>query len=136
MAADPTATWRRLITDDQGHAVDYGRTVYRPPADLREFVIARDRTCRGVGCNRVARRCEQDHLVAWADGGTTDRANLASECSRDHHIRHDCGWTVRRADNGTITWTSPSGRRYEKVPERHPVDRTRPRLGDSDPPPF
>lgn len=140
MAADPTATWRRLVTDELGHVRDYGRTVYRPPADLRELVIARDRICRGVGCHRSARHCEQDHIVAWADGGATDRANLAPECTRDHHIRHDCGWAVHRAHDGTVTWTSPSGRRYDKPAETHPVDRTRPRpddsQDDSDPPPF
>jgi hypothetical protein len=46
IAADETGTWRRLITDERGHLLDYGRTTYRPPKDLADHVIARDRTCR------------------------------------------------------------------------------------------
>jgi hypothetical protein len=54
IAADETGTWRRLLTDERAHLVDYGRTTYRPPKDLAEHVIARDRTCRYPHCNRQA----------------------------------------------------------------------------------
>jgi hypothetical protein len=54
LAADPSGTWRRLVTDELGHLVDYGRTTYEPPTDLAQFVIARDRTCRAPGCERPA----------------------------------------------------------------------------------
>jgi hypothetical protein len=30
IASDPTATWRRLVTDEQGRLIDYGQTRYRP----------------------------------------------------------------------------------------------------------
>jgi hypothetical protein len=137
MAADPSGTWRRLVTDERGHLLDYGRTTYRPPADLREYVIARDRTCRGIGCHRQARRCELDHVHDWDDGGQTDAGNLAPECRRDHHLKHDAGWTVRRRADGTVEWTSPAGRAYEKPPETYPVDHTRPpKKPAADPPPF
>jgi hypothetical protein len=43
LAADPSGTWRRLVTDELGHLIDYGRSTYEPPADLARFVIARDR---------------------------------------------------------------------------------------------
>jgi hypothetical protein len=49
IAADPTGTWRRLITDPAGQVRDYGRTRYRPPADLAEYIQARDRHCRFPG---------------------------------------------------------------------------------------
>ena len=134
IAADPSGTWRRLITDERGHVLNYGRTVYRPPADLREFVIARDHTCRGIGCQRTARRSEVDHIHPWAQGGRTDADNLTPECSRDHHLKDDAGWTVRLAPDGTVRWTSPSGRTYDKPPHRYPVDTTT--QADPDPPPF
>ncbi|MGH8862900.1 MAG: DUF222 domain-containing protein, partial [Jatrophihabitantaceae bacterium] len=125
IAADPTGTWRRLVTDERGRLVDYGRTRYRPPADLREFVIARDRTCRGIGCHRNARRCDLDHVHDWTTGGDTTAANLEPKCRRDHHLKHDAGWRSERLPDGTSRWTSPTGRVYDKAPERHPVDRTR-----------
>ena len=80
LAADPTGTWHRLIHDEHGRLIDYGRTRYRPPQDLTDHVIARDRTCRGPNCHRDARRTELDHLVPWAEGGQTNAANLTPLC--------------------------------------------------------
>ena len=60
IAADQSGTWRRLVTDETGRLVNYGRSTYRPPKDLADHVIARDRTCRFPTCNRKAGRCEID----------------------------------------------------------------------------
>lgn len=44
LAAD--ANWVRFVTDPvTGALLDYGRTVYRPPQALADYVIARDRVC-------------------------------------------------------------------------------------------
>jgi hypothetical protein len=56
IATDEDATWRRLITDELGKLVDYGRTTYGPPAELRDFVINRDRTCQFPTCNLPRKR--------------------------------------------------------------------------------
>ena len=98
VAADPTGTWRRLITDDQGTLIDYGRRRYRPTKPLERFVRARDRECQFPGCHRGATRCEIDHRVAWADGGPTDADNLICLCTRHHHAKHEGGWTVARLE--------------------------------------
>jgi hypothetical protein len=45
LASDESGTWRRLVTDDTGQLLDYGRRTYRPPANLTDHVIARDKTC-------------------------------------------------------------------------------------------
>jgi hypothetical protein len=39
------ATWRRLLTDEQGVLLDVGRQTYRPPAALRDFVQAGQDLC-------------------------------------------------------------------------------------------
>jgi hypothetical protein len=65
LAADRTGTWRRLVTDELGRLRDYGRTRYRPPADLHDFVVARDQTCAFPTCHRQASRCELDHIDPW-----------------------------------------------------------------------
>jgi hypothetical protein len=40
IAADQSGTWRRLLTDPATSALlDHGRTTYRPPRDLTDFVI-------------------------------------------------------------------------------------------------
>lgn len=140
IAADPTGTWHRLVTDHHGHLLDYGRTRYRPPATLTNHVHARDLTCRMPHCNRPATTCDIDHVTAWADGGTTTPTNLHSLCSRDHHLKHEAGWTTQRLPDGTTRWTTPTGHTYDKPPEQLPLDTTLTRAaspkppGDPDPP--
>jgi Domain of unknown function (DUF222) len=132
LAGDPTGTWRRLVTDEDGQLLDYGRHVYRPPANLRDHVIARDGTCRMPGCHRPARRSQLDHLEPWAAAGRhgdTTADNLHAVCGRHHHLKHKAGWQVTRTDTGETDWTSPTGHRYSKPAAQLPIDHT------ADPPP-
>ena len=124
IAADPTGTWRRLVTDPLGGVIDVGRTAYEPPQDLTDHVLARDRICRFPGCRRRARRCEIDHQTAWGDGGCTDECNLECLCSRHHHLKHEAGWTVLGDPNDDVLWVAPTGHTYLDPPGRHPTDRT------------
>jgi hypothetical protein len=66
-----------------------------------------------------ATRTEVDHVIAWADGGTTDPDNLHTLCERHHHLKHEAGWSVRRSTDGTTTWISPTGRTYDLGPARY-----------------
>lgn len=112
-------TWRRLLTDPQSGALrDYGRTVYQPPADLREYILARDPVCSFPGCQRPARQCQLDHIVEWQDGGTTSEGNLQPVCLRHHICKTVGGWTVSRDHDGWITWASPAGNTYTTRPTR------------------
>jgi hypothetical protein len=135
IAADPTGTWARLITDERGHLLEYGRSTYRPPADLSRFVIARDRTCCFPGCSRAALRCDLDHRIAWDAGGCTDPENLYALCPRHHRMKHEGGWSYRALEGGDIDWTSPTGHRHRRDVATYPVDRTT-RPAGPDPPPF
>jgi len=110
IAADPTATWRRLLTDPAtGQLLEYGRTTYRPPANLADHVIARDKRCVFPHCRRPARHCDLDHAEAWCTGGETCEHNLHPLCTRHHHAKHNAGWTVQRPDDGSYRWTAPTG---------------------------
>jgi HNH endonuclease/uncharacterized protein DUF222 len=112
IATDPTGTWRRLVTDGTGQLLDYGRRTYRPPANLTDHVIARDTTCTFPGCRRPARLCDLDHREAWDDGGETNADNVAALCPRHHNAKHHAGWQVRRRQDGSREWSSPTGHRY------------------------
>jgi hypothetical protein len=115
IAAD--ATWRRLLTDPAtGGLLDYGRSTYRPPADLADFVLARDRTCRFPGCRQPAHRCDLDHTRPYPDG-ETNAENLGVLCRRHHRLKHETRWTVEHDGDGTFVWTSPTGHRYVVEPQ-------------------
>jgi hypothetical protein len=130
IAHDPSGTWRRLLTDHAGRLLHYGRSTYRPPAPLRDHITTEHKTCTFPGCRRRSCTSEIDHITAWDDGGPTDPENLHPPCKRHHDTKHHTAWTVSKNGNATITWTSPTGRRYETDPTRHPIDTT------TDPPPF
>lgn len=124
LAAD--ATWRRLLTDPvTGEALEFGTATYRPPAALRRYVWARDRTCRFPSCVRPAHKSELDHTVPFPEGGT-DEANIGPFCKRHHRTKHRSEWLVEQPRPGCFRFSSPAGRTYERLPE--------PVLGD--PPPF
>jgi hypothetical protein len=134
IAFDPTGTWRRLVTDQHGRLLDHGRSRYRPPAALADHVRARDITCRFPTCNQAARRCELDHTLAWAAGGSTDPNHLHALCPRHHHLKHEAGWHCTRRTDGTTHWTSPTGHHYRKPPEQLPTDTTARRPAEADEP--
>lgn len=143
LAAD--GTWRRILTDPRsGALLDYGRTTYHPPADLREHVLAAYPRCTFPGCGRPARGCHLDHVHEWRHGGHTCAENLHPLCLRHHTCKTTGTWSVTRERDGGLTWTSPTGRtahvpppRLHPPPQGQPPPARRPQ-GDPalDPPPF
>ena len=111
------AVMRRVIADPTtGELLDYGRRTYAVPQRLRDFIAARDRTCRFPGCGTSATRCEIDHAIPWSRGGETNRGNLGALCVRHHQLKTHGGWRIVDSDpHGGCTWISPQGRRYEHV---------------------
>jgi len=118
IAAD--GTWRRILTDPvSGTILDYGRTTNRPPAALADYVRARDRVCRFPTCQRPAAQCGIDHKKPYPQG-ETNPDNLWTLCRRHRRLKdHHTGWTVTGNPNEKVTWTSPTGRRYESCPHRY-----------------
>jgi uncharacterized protein DUF222 len=107
------ATWRRLLTDQRGTLLEVGRRTYRPPAALRDFVQARDKTCVFPGCSVPAHRADLDHTTAFP-AGPTEAANLGVMCRTHHRLKQDPRWTVTQPTPGTFVWTSPSTRTYTR----------------------
>lgn len=122
LAADPNSTWQRLITDPAGRLIDYGRTVYRPPADLDHYIRAKYQTCTYPTCSRRADTSELDHVIPWSEGGPTNADNLIPLCLRHHHLKHEAGWTIKHHPRtGTTEWTSPHGRHYTNIATELPT---------------
>lgn len=107
------ATWKRFITDPiSGNLLDFGRSSYEPPQILKDFLIARDRTCRFPGCRRSATLSDLDHAQSWDDGGHTSAENLGALCRRHHRMKTHDGWKVESFPDGSCTWTSPLGKKF------------------------
>lgn len=109
LAAHAPSFVRLLTHPVTGVVLDLDRTVYRPPADLKKWVGARDYQCDFIGCGRLAQDCDIDHLIARVDGGATSDTNLHVLCRNHHRLKHMSKWKPARAPDGTVTWTSPTG---------------------------
>ena len=135
---------RVLTHPETGAVLSVGRDRYRVPADLKTALAIRDETCRFPGCRRRATRCDIDHATAWQHGGRTDLDNLERLCHKHHRLKHELGWRVAHDGGGSVTWTSPAGRRYGTEPARRvgppgarpslqPAPRTRSAAADGSP---
>lgn len=85
---------------------------YRPSAELERFIRCRDMTCRFPGCDRPAEFTDIDHTVPYPLG-PTHASNLKCLC-RKHHLLKTfwTGWRDQQRPDGTVVWTSPTGRTY------------------------
>ena len=107
------AKWKRFITEPQtGNLLDFGRESYEPPQQLKDFLIARDRTCRFPGCRRSALLSDLDHAESWDSGGSTSPDNIGALCRRHHRLKTHDGWKIESFADGSCTWTSPLGKQF------------------------
>jgi Domain of unknown function (DUF222) len=90
---------------------------YHPPGRLRDFIIARDQTCRFPGCRQPAWRGDLDHTVPYDDGGPTCRCNLGALCRTHHRLKQHLCWHLEQPAPGVLTWTTPAGRKYTVIPD-------------------
>ena len=107
---------RILVHPVTSAILDYDRTTYAVPSDLRTVLRIRDEKCRAIGCNRAAENCDVDHTDDWALGGATALTNLANLCSPHHRVKTHTRVKMRNLPNGDIEWTAPSGRVYTTHP--------------------
>lgn len=110
-----------MLVDDDGRLLARAKRGYRPPAELVQLVMARDRCCTFPGCARPAASCDLDHLQPFRTGGQSTAANLHALCRRHHRAKHQAGWRPARTDIGTTEWLSPTGHRYRSRPEPLPA---------------
>jgi hypothetical protein len=118
-AAPAIKSWvRRLYTDPgTGQLIDADsrRRLFSPAA--RQYLIARDQTCRGPFCDAPIRHA--DHVVPHEQGGPTRTVNGQGLCERCNHTKEQPGWqSVVDADG--ITITTPTGHTARSVPPPPP----------------
>ncbi|MBG6216828.1 hypothetical protein IWX75_001272 [Arthrobacter sp. CAN_A6] len=121
LAAHAPSFTRILTHPETGAILSLGRTSYVVPADLRNWLRIRDKTCRHPGCNRGAINSEIDHTTPWAHGGETSHTNLGHLCRYHHALKTAGHWHYTQPIPGTIVATSPAGRTYTTYPEAIPA---------------
>ncbi len=114
LVADGADSFYRVLTDPRdGAPLEIGRSSYRVPKALRQWLRLRDGKCPFPGCNSTSLDNDADHLLAWADGGTTGISNLGQPCRKHHRLKHGSAWRPTTASKtGPPGWTSPAGRQY------------------------
>ncbi len=103
---------------------------YEVPDRLREQVALRDHTCVFPWCTRSARKIDADHVIPYAEGGTTSSDNIAPLCRRHHRLKTHSAWSYTMLEPGSFLWSSPHG--YQFLRDHHGAldvsrDQTRPR---------
>jgi len=99
-------TLARLLLAD-GQVLDHGRSIRLATPTLRDAILARDGTCRYPGCDAPAAWADIHHIRAWAEGGTTDIAQLVALCGAHHGLVHRRGHGLTVDDDGTVIFTFP-----------------------------
>jgi hypothetical protein len=106
--------------------IDSGAALrYQPTVAMERWIRCRDLTCRFPGCDRPAEFCDIDHTVPFnradpAAGGLTVPWNLKCLCRQHHRLktfyRGPGGWRDEQLPDGTVIWTSPTGKIYRTTP--------------------
>ncbi|WAH99683.1 DUF222 domain-containing protein [Arthrobacter sp. MMS18-M83] len=114
LITDGADSFHRVLTDPRdGAPLEIGRTSYRLTKAQRQWLRLRDGKCPFPGCNNHSLDNDADHLLAWAEGGTTGISNLGQPCPKHHRLKHRTAWTPTTASkNHPPGWTSPSQRHY------------------------
>lgn len=123
--AGTVSGWDRVLTHPiTGALLAVDR--YRPGADLKRHLRARDQRCRFPACGYASTDCDIDHHHDAALGGVTGEPNLGHLCRRHHMLKHHSPWMVEALGAGVYAWTSPTGRVYvDRPPPQNTVTFTK-----------
>ncbi len=82
---------------------------YEAPDRLKQHNELVDVHCVFPYCTRPAARCDTDHVVPYAEGGTTSSDNTAPLCRRHHRAKTHSSWGYSVIGRGAYLWTTPNG---------------------------
>ncbi len=109
LVADGAESFHRVLTDPRdGAPLEIGRESYRIPKAMRQWLRLRDGKCPFPGCTNQSLDNEADHILAWANGGTTGISNLGQPCHKHHRLKHTTRMdTHRQPPHEPPGWTHP-----------------------------
>src|SRR5262249_15188191 len=92
---------------------------YAPPPRLRDFITARDGTCRFPTCRQPVWRCALDHPVPYQKGGKTASCTWGGLCGFHPLTKQHRLWQLVQPAPGSFAWITPTGRTYYAQPDQH-----------------
>jgi len=108
----------RILLGSDSAIIDVGRAKRTVHPSLLRALKARDRRCAWPGCDHAPSFTNAHHLIHWIRGGLTVLDNLVLLCYRHHHMAHEGGWQLVKADDGRILAIPP--REFSQLPARGP----------------
>jgi hypothetical protein len=87
-----------ILFDDDGQALNLGRSQRLHSAKQRVAIATRDGGCLAPDCERPASWCEVHHIHEFGQGGSTDLADGVLLCRHHHMLVHNNHWRVVRRD--------------------------------------
>jgi len=111
---------RRVVVDSANVVTELGtrRRVFTGAA--REAALLLSNFCDHAGCEIRARHGQVDHMIGWAEGGTTSQHNAQSRCGPHNRFKHREGWRTKRDERGRTYDIKPDGTIVLPVGERPP----------------
>ncbi|NNG34756.1 HNH endonuclease [Nakamurella aerolata] len=108
---------RRVVTDPvTGIAMAADPRRRRFDAGVRKLIALRDRRCREPYCDAPIRHT--DHVEPYRRGGPSTLDNGQGLCAGGNYVKEIPGWRSEPGPGGTVTVTTPMGRRYRTRPPR------------------
>jgi hypothetical protein len=91
---------------------------YKVTGRLRRLLFTRALRCEFPGCGARAVRCDAEHDLPWP-AGPTCACNLGPCCRRHHRVKQE-GWTKTRQADGSVRWTTRTGRTWTSRNQHQP----------------
>ncbi len=85
-----------ILFDDDGQALNLGRTQRLHNSRQRSVISARDGGCIEPGCDRPPSWTEVHHITEFSRGGNTDVADGVCLCRYHHMLVHNNDWRITR----------------------------------------
>ena len=133
IAADPDATWYRMLTDPAGQMVELSTTSYKPTAPIWRHVTAHWVSCFEPDCHAPATQVELDHRIPWPRGETRT-GNLWPGCKRGHTAKHTPGFSIEQTPDGSFALRTRAGFTHPITPPEQPAGETWPDLPPAEQP--
>jgi hypothetical protein len=111
---------RRVVVDSKNVVTELGvrsrvfTGAARDAAQLLSF------GCTHAGCTVRARHSQIDHMLEWADGGTTSQHNAQPRCGPHNRFKNRERWRTKRDQRGRHYDVRPDGTIVLPVGERPP----------------